>query len=111
MISGSVVDYMFGTEAVLVSAAHLVGSARASQIDADPFITYHNVLLPRHETLMAAGSAVESLYIGRLRRKKTLIGATLLAGISRDMLPDHHAPAFPILRRYDALVLSEQRSA
>lgn len=110
-ISGSVVDYMFGTEAVLANASHLVGGIAAAPVTVGPFITYHHLLLPRHEAVLAAGAAVESLYVARLRRKKHLLRATLLHAYDRVHLPEHSTPAFPILRQYDALVLAEQRSA
>ncbi|MEX0283398.1 MAG: Hint domain-containing protein [Paracoccaceae bacterium] len=110
-ISGSVVDYMFSTEAVLASASHLVGGTAIADRDHPSFVTYHHVLLPQHEAILSSGMALESLYIGRLRRKKDLLAATVLAGLDRARLPEHSTPAFPILRQYDALVLAEQRSA
>ncbi len=110
-ISGSVVDYMFGTEAVLANASHLIGGMAATRVATGPYITYHHVLLPQHQAIRTAGAALESLYIGRLRRKKHLLAATLLSAFDRARLPEHSTPAFPILRQYDALVLAEQRSA
>lgn len=111
VISGSVVDYMFGTEAVLVNACHLLGGTSATPVDVGPTITYCQLLLPGHETLLAAGTTIESLYIGRLRRKKERLAASLLAEMDRLHLPDHGQSAFPVLRPFDALVLAEQRAA
>lgn len=109
-ISGNVVEYMFGSESALAKAGHLTG-AQTTPVDVGPTITYHQLILPRHEAMMVAGSALESLNIARIRRDKTLFPLTLLAGMDRSRLPEHAAPVFPVLRRYDALVLAEQRSA
>lgn len=111
VITGSVVDYMFATEAVLVNACHLVGGTAARPVQAGPVVTYCQVLLPGHEALMAAGTAVDSLYIGRLRRKKRQMAASLLAGLDRNRLPEHGMSAYPVLQPFDALVLAEQRAA
>jgi len=111
VISGSVVDYMFGTEAVLVSARHLIGGTAAARDDCGPFTTYTQVLLPGHEALIAAGTAIESLYIGRIRRNKTGLAASLLANLDRSGLPEHGKSVYPSLRPFDALVLAEQRAA
>ncbi len=110
-LSGSVVDYMFGTEAVLASANHLAGGITAKMVDAGPVITYYHILLPQHQTIQSSGISLESLYIGRIRRKKQQLAATIFANLDRAHLPEHAAPAFPIIRQFDALVLAEQRSA
>jgi Hint domain len=112
VISGSVVDYMFATEAVLVNARHLIGGTAATRIDdPGPLITYVQLLLPGHEALIAAGTVLESLHIGRLRRQKARLAASLLAGLDRSRLPEHGRSVHPVLRAFDALVLAEQRAA
>ncbi len=111
VISGSVVDYMFGTEAVLVNACHLIGGTSAVPADCGPVVTYTQLLLPGHEALMAAGSAIESLYVGRLRRDRQALGASILSGLDRAHLPEHGESVYPVLRAFDALVLAEQRAA
>ena len=112
VISGSVVDYMFATEAVLVNACHLIGGTAAARVhDPGATVTYTQVLLPGHEALIAAGTAVESLHIGRLRRHKARLAASLLAGLDRARLPEHGRAVHPVLRAFDALVLAEQRAA
>lgn len=109
-ITGSTVEYMFGTEAVLANARDLTVST-AHRVDPGPVITYHQLILARHEAVCVAGTALESLYVGRLRRKKPQLAATLLQDLDRSRLPEHRAPAYPLLRQYEALVLAEQRSA
>ncbi len=111
VISGSVVDYMFGTGSVLVNASHLIGGTSAVHAECGPVVTYTQLLLPGHEALLAAGSAIESLYVGRLRRDRRALGASLLAGLDRARLPEHGRSVYPVLRPFDALVLAEQRAA
>ncbi len=111
MITGSEVEYMFGKEAVLVRAGHLVGGMAAAYQDAGLLVTYKQALLPTCDPLDAAGASAESLFIGRLRRKPALLSASLLSGYDRSTLPDHGQTAHPVLRAFDAVVLAEQRAA
>ncbi len=112
VISGSEVEYMFGHEAVLVSAAHLAAgrAAFATRPKAD-FITYCQVLLPGHQTIDLAGAAAESLFIGRLRRKSDLLKASLLGHVDRNTLPEHAGSVHPVLHAFDAIALAEERVA
>lgn len=111
VISGSEVEYLFGQESVLVPACHLLGGTSARAANCGLLTTYTQVLLPGHEALFACGTVAESLYIGRLRRKKTLLAASLLANLDRSNLPDHGPSIYPELKTFDALVLAEQRAA
>lgn len=111
VLSGSDVEYLFGHEAVLVPVRHLVGGSTTRPEPGGPLATYMQLLLPGHEALMAAGTEAESLYIGRLRRKKAELSASLLAGADRSRLPEHGASVYPVLRPYDALVLADRRAA
>lgn len=111
VLSGSEVEYLFGQESVLTPAQHLVGGTTVQQAHCGPLIRYVQFVLPGHETLIAAGSETESLYIGRLRRKKDRLAASLLAGLDRSVLPEHGRSVFPVLKAFDALVLAEQRAA
>ncbi|MBL4768388.1 MAG: Hint domain-containing protein [Rhodobacteraceae bacterium] len=111
VISGSEVEYLFGRESVLVPAFHLLGGTSARVAEHGLLTTYSQLLLPDHEVLDATGTVVESLYIGRLRRKKEQLSAGLLANLDRNLLPDHGPSAYPVLKAFDALVLAEQRAA
>ena len=111
IIRGSDVEYLFGQEAVLVPARHLVNGYAARYETTGSTITYSHLLLPDHETLLAAGSLVESLYVGRIRRKPTELDASLLAKYGRNDLPEHGKPVFPILRAFEAITLVDQRAA
>ena len=79
VLSGSQVEYTFGREAVLVPARYLINGVSALAVDGPDELTYHQLLLPDHEVLLAAGCPMESLYIGRLRRKPEQLAASLLA--------------------------------
>lgn len=111
VISGSEVEYLFGRESVLVPAFHLLGGTSARVAKHGLLTTYTQLLLPGHEALDAAGTVAESLYIGRLRRKKDQLNASLMSKLDRSWLPDHGPSIFPVLKAFDALVLAEQRAA
>ncbi|MBE9636132.1 Hint domain-containing protein [Salipiger mangrovisoli] len=111
LISGSEVEYLFGREAVLVPAQSLTHGFAAHFEPCGPLIRYHQLLLPAHDALCAAGLAAESLYIGRLRRDPARLGASVLAGTDRRALPEHHRAGHPLLRPFEAVTLVEARAA
>ncbi|MEM6939050.1 MAG: Hint domain-containing protein [Pseudomonadota bacterium] len=111
VIDGPEVEYLFGREAVLVPARHLVNGRMAVEETCGPTATYTQVILPRHDTLMVAGTQVESLYLGRIRRQRALLSQSLLADYPRDRLPEHAHLAWPVLRWHDAIHLARRRAA
>ncbi len=111
VIGGADVSYLFGCEAVLVQAASLVNGVAAAHEDCGPLIDWHHILLPGHEALCAAGAELESLYVGRLRRRRDLLAQTLLADVPGGLLPEHGGTKLKVLRPYEAVVLAEARAA
>lgn len=111
VLSGSEVEYLFGRESVLVPARHLAGSSGAVPARPGPVVTYWQILLPRHEALIAAGTVTESLFIGRLRRKKAQLNASILAGLDRSGLPEHGHPIHLVLQAFEAVTLADRRAA
>jgi hypothetical protein len=111
MIDGPEVEYLFSQEAVLVPARHLVNGFAALNEPCGPTICYSQLLLPSHETLLAAGTALESLYIGRIRRNLTHLQSSVLHNVDRGSLPEHGRPGHHVLRWYDAIHLARQRAA
>ena len=111
VISGSEVEYMFGVEAVLVPAGHLVHGRAATREPAGPVTEYCQIVLPGHEALDAAGGHLESLYVGRIRRDPEALNASVLCNVPRNSLPEHASPAFPVIGAYEAITLAEQRAA
>ncbi len=111
IIDGPEVEYLFSQEAVLVPARHLINGFAALVEPCGPTITYTQLLLPRHETLLAAGTSVESMYIGRIRRNPQHLGGSLLHAFDRSRLPEHPRPAHHVLRWYDAIHLARRRAA
>ncbi|NIZ12854.1 hypothetical protein HCZ87_05530 [Phaeobacter sp. HF9A] len=111
-LTGSEVEYQFGREAVLAPTAMLTGS-RVAERDhpGGPLIRYGQVILPGHEVPLAAGLGVASLFLGRLRRDRSALAASIAAGIDRNDLPEHAEPCYPVLRAHDAIVLAGQRLA
>ena len=111
IIDGPEVEYLFGQEAVLVPARHRVNGFAALFEPCGPVIRYTQLLLPRHETLLAAGTSAESLYIGRIRRKVEHLQSSVLHQFDRSDLPEHPRPAHHVLRWYDAIHLARRRAA
>lgn len=111
LIEGPEVEYLFGHEAVLVPARHLINGYAALEEPCGPTICYTQLLLPRHESVLAAGTTAESLFIGRIRRNKALLHSSLLHSIDLAFLPDHASPARQILKSYDAVHLASRRAA
>lgn len=111
VMSGSQVEYLFGREAVLVPARHLVNDRSAFLARGPDLVTYYHLLLPGHEVIMAAGCPIESLYLGRLRRKPEAIAASLLAPCDRSRLPEHPKPVWPVLKPFEAVTLAMTRAA
>ncbi len=111
LIGGSRVEYTFGSEFVLIPAGHLLHGNAATSIGNAPLVTYSQLLLPDHEAMLAADTYVESIDVGRMRRRHDLLSASLLSGYPRRLLPEHARTAFPVLREFDALTLAAQRAA
>ena len=110
-MSGSQVEYMFGREAVLVPAQHLLNDRSALPAQGPAFVTYYHLLLAGHEAIVAAGAPVESFYIGRLRRKPDQFESSVLAGFDRSRLPEHPKPVRPVLMPHEAVTLALSRAA
>lgn len=111
LIQGSEVEYLFGQEAVLVPARHLAAAPVGHPMNMPDLVTYSQVLLPDHEVIDAAGTALESMFIGRIRRKPAVLNISLLAQFDRATLPDHARKVYPVLSAFDAKVLAEHRAA
>lgn len=111
LIDGPEVEYLFNQEAVLVPARHLANGHAAVEEPCGPVIRYDQIVLPGHETLDAAGMALESLYIGRLRRKPDLLAGSVLSRAERATLPEHRRPRHQILRWHEAVHLISRRAA
>lgn len=112
LLTGTEVEYLFGSEAVLAPAETLAATKTASKLRSpSPLMTYGQLILPGHEVLMASGLGVESLFLGRLRRDRAAVAASLLGTLDRNALPEHAQPRYPVVRAFDAAVLAEQRMA
>ncbi|WP_372886990.1 Hint domain-containing protein, partial [Shimia sp.] len=111
VIGGSRVEYLFNAEHVLAPARHLINGSAAIPERGHRLVTYTQVLLPDHQAILACGTYVESMNIGRIRRNEALLRSSLLARYPRSRLPEHSTQAFPALGSFEALVLAEQRAA
>lgn len=111
ILSGTDVEYVFGREAVLVPARHLVDGRVASYVNTGSLMTYHQLVMPKHDVLDAVGCAIESQYVGRLRRDSDKLAASLLSAFKRDTLPEHGHRIAQELRPFEAITLIDARAA
>ena len=111
VIAGSDVEYTFGHERVLVPARHLVNGTAALREPCGRTVTYVQPLLPDYDALVVAGTPMEGLFLGRLRRKPALLAASLLRDYPRAGLPEHVQSGYRVLRPYEAITLAAQRAA
>lgn len=111
VVTGADVSYLFGCEAVLVPAAGLVNGRAAVFEDSGPLVTWHHLLLPGHEAMVSAGAGIESLYVGRLRRRRAFLAETLLADVPAGLMPEHGGTALKVLAPFEAVTLAESRAA
>ncbi len=111
VMRGSQVEYMFGREAVLVPARHLVNDMSAFVASGPNTVTYHHLLLPGHQSVLANGCPLESLYIGRLRRNPDALARSVLSKFDRSCLPEHPKPIWPVLKPFEAVTLATMRAA
>ncbi|MEM6579327.1 MAG: Hint domain-containing protein [Pseudomonadota bacterium] len=111
VMTGTQVEYLFGREAVLVPAAHLVNDCSAFLAKGPDLVTYYHVLLAEHEAVLSGDCALESLYVGRLRRKPEDLAASVLAGFDRSRLPEHAKRVSTVLKPFEAVTLALTRVA
>ena len=111
LVSGPEVEYLFGREEVLIPASTLVNGYAGHYEPAPRFVTFHQFLLPHHDAVRIPDAALETLYIGRMRRDKVLLGASVLNDLPRALLPEHHRAGYQVLRAFEAITLAEARAA
>ncbi len=111
VIGGSEVEYLFGREAVLIPAVSLVNGFAAVLEDGADMVRYHQLILPGHEPVIAAEAELESLYVGRLRRRRPQLAQTLLADVPAGLIPEHARAGLKVLRPFEAICLAEARAA
>lgn len=111
LVSGPEVEYLFGREEVLIPASALVNGYAGHYEPAPRFVTYHQLLLPHHDAVRIPDAALETLYIGRMRRDKALLTASVLSDLPRALLPEHHRAGYQVLRAFEAITLAEARAA
>lgn len=110
-IDGPEVEYLFSCEKVLAPARHLVNGFAALDEPWGHTIRYNQLILPQHETVLAAGAPLESMYIGRMRRDAHQLASSVMFGVDRNDLPEHAAPIHKVLKWYEAIHLAKRRAA
>jgi hypothetical protein len=111
VIDGPEVEYLFSCEKVLTSARHLVNGFAARAEPSGHLARYTQLILPNHDTILAAGAPLESMYIGRMRRDTHQLSSSVLFGVDSNGLPEHKARAHKVLKWYEAIHLARRRAA
>lgn len=111
VIGGTDVEYIFGREAVLISAASLVNGYAAYFAEDVHMVRYHQLLLPGHEPFVTGDTELESLYVGRIRRRREDVAQTLLNNVPASLLPEHARRGLKVLDPFEAITLAEARAA
>ncbi|WP_085306566.1 Hint domain-containing protein [Planktotalea arctica] len=111
IVGGSDVEYTFGCDSVLIPAQHLINGTAAIAQPTRGTMTYYQLLLPAGEAFIASELALESLFIGRLRRRKDIFKHTTLSALPRNLLPEHATTFSQILRPFEAITLAAMRAA
>ena len=111
VIGGSEVEYIFGREQVLIPALSLVNGFAALYEEGARLVRYHQLLLPGHEPVVSASAQLETLYVGRLRRRREHVAQTLLSDVPRNLMPEHARAGLKVLRPFEAITLAEARAA
>ncbi|PYG31120.1 Hint domain-containing protein [Pelagimonas varians] len=111
VIGGSDVEYIFGRDAVLVPAMSLVNGFAAAFEDGLQMVEYHQLLLPGNEPVIAAGTELESLYVGQLRRRAGPLRQSLLSQVPRNLVPEHTSTGLKVLGAFEAMTLADARAA
>lgn len=111
VIDGPEVEYLFSCEKVLTPARHLVNGFAARTEPCGHLTSYTQLILPNHETILAGGAPLESMYIGRIRRDMHQLSSSVLFSVNRQDLPEHRAPSHKVLKWYEAIHLAKRRAA
>jgi hypothetical protein len=74
-------------------------------------VPYFGFVLPEAQAVIVAGVPMQSVNIGRIRRKPPALRASLLAGLNRAHLPEHGPSPYPLLNAFEATTLAAQRAA
>lgn len=111
LVDGPEVNYLFGENAVLVPAQHLINGFSAIAEPCGPLVKYTQLLLPENDTMLAGGTALPSLNIGEITRNRDILSGSMLHHLDRSGLPLHPAPTQKVLSWSDAIHLTRQRAA
>ena len=111
VVGGSEVEYLFGREHVALVAQDLLGGSVALRAQGGLCVPYFGFVLPEAQAVMVAGVPMQSINIGRIRRKPPALRASLLAGLNRAHLPEHAPSPYPLLNAFEDTTLAAQRAA
>ena len=111
VLRGSDVEYAFGSEAVFAEARHMANGKTGVFAKTNAIVRYHQLLLPRNETMHSAGAEIESQFIGRIRRRSDALAASPFSAIDPSGLPEHGGPQHPVLCQHEVTALLQNRAA
>lgn len=100
------VEYLFGTDEILMPAGHLVDGKRARNLGRPRIVTYYQILLDVHDCLLHEGVWSESLFVGTIARQPDIAKHTVLGEMPITAIPEHRAFASHRLNEYEARSLA-----
>jgi len=108
VISGAMVEYLFGADEVLVEARHLVDGITARRQERQRVLSWQGILLDGHHILIADGCRIESLFTGGLAKAPDILATTALASLPQ--IPLQRRAVIRELCAYEAATLASSRA-
>lgn len=108
-IRGTHVEYAQGCEAVLIPSGYLENGISAVAAQSGPIADYAQIVTPSHTSVSVAQGALETQFVGRLRRDTAKCAQTMLGQIPRRDWPEHISTAAPVLDHSASLFLEQRR--
>lgn len=105
-LCGTEVEYMFGEERVTTAVRHLeIRNSVAPAKTPPAVVTYHQILLDRHDIITVNGAALESFDASSILCSAGAIDLSVLNGLENPSLA-HTGLAAPVLQGFEALTLT-----
>jgi len=110
-LTGTEVEYLFGTDVIAVRAGHLIDESSAKATPCGLTHRYWQVLLDRAAPMEIAGLTVEGLDITGVQIDPSLRKHSTIAALPAELIPSRPAHQVPLLQSYETLTLRKLSAA